>query len=277
MKKLVTKSIVFTSLIAMGFLHMACGTPGTTWDPLPNEGLNYDFRIVSSTPMNGSTGVSTNTTTMQVFLSEAVNPATIPNNIQVATNQGGTNNFSAPISVNPIGSMLEIEVATSDLQENVSYTVVFFPGLQSITNNAFYNGQFPQGLGISFNTGTGYGNSHPGPPTVTNISRYAMGNGCFAAIITFSEDVNLFFNDVRLERKPLIGNGWAQISSTIQPLYTWGQHVWIVQGTSCSPAENSHRVIVQNAVDLDGNQMTSPASVHCESTVNIFNGAGQCN
>ncbi|MCB1198425.1 MAG: Ig-like domain-containing protein [Deltaproteobacteria bacterium] len=266
-------------LTVVGLLISACGTqnPNTPLT-LFNTALNFDFRVTSSSPVNLSTNISTNNNTIQVFFSETIDPATSNGNVIVKKEVFGSTQTITPVDIEVVGNMIDIEVTTTALESNAIYYVILLSGLTSTNNNQLYDGQYPQGVQISFNTGTGFGNSLPGPPKVQSINKFNNFNGCFTAMVRFDEDVSLFNNDITLSSTAFLslGNG-GLVNTSIYPYYTGRQDVWVVDAQGCSLLAVSAwlqeiTVTVHDAVDLDGNHVDCSASyvladpLPCEET-----------
>ncbi|MCB1197068.1 MAG: Ig-like domain-containing protein, partial [Deltaproteobacteria bacterium] len=233
-----TPHLFFMALLTL--IITGCGTEGTTPTTLPNTTLNFDFRVTSSSPVNASFGINASSSNVQMFFSENVDPTTIETNISVRKDTGGSSQTlpSSQINMDPVGNMVDIEILdqvdnsgststyVAGLQENTIYYVVLLPGLKSSNNNQLYDGQYPQGVQISFSTGVGYGNSLPGPPKVQSIEKFNNFNGCFTAMVRFTEDVSLYFNDITLSSTAFLSLGNSGLVNTsIYPYYTGRQDV----------------------------------------------------
>ncbi|MCB0271919.1 MAG: Ig-like domain-containing protein [Bdellovibrionales bacterium] len=253
------------SLLSMALFITACGTDGSTPDPLPNLSLNYDFRVISTSPQNGSANVNSSTNTAQIFFSEDVDPATInATNILVKKQVNGSTVNITPTFPTINGTMVDVQLEPGNLSENTIYYVIFLPGITSNNNNTLYDGDYPQGVQISFNTGVGYGNSVSGPPSVISVEKYANFNGCFSAMIRFNEDVSLYFNDITINSTAIFGTGGGTVDTTIYPFYQNRQDVWVAEA-NCSLLGvwdflQEITVTVHDAIDLEGNHLPSPYS-----------------
>lgn len=261
-------NILILPLLAATFLF-GCGTDGTISQPLPNVSLNYDFRVVSTTPTNGATNIDTGTITMQVYFSEEVEATSVQNNILVQKEVNGQTQTIPTVINNTTNNLVDIQLETTQLDENTLYHVVFLPGLSSTTANQLYDGDYPEGVEVVFNTGVGFGNSVSGPPEVTSIQQYNNFNGCFSAIVRFSEDVDLLQNDITISSTLLFGTGGGQIDAMIYPYYQTRQDAWIVDG-QCNllgvwDLLQQIKVQVHDAVDLEGNHLDC-SNGNCQRT-----------
>lgn len=275
--KTIKNTFLTLAITGLTLLSVGCGTEGTTFTNFSNTSLNFDFRVTSSSPINGATGINASTTHVQLFFSEEVDPATMANNIIVKhdTSSGlaDLNGFDTNTDIDVNGSMLDIDLglgnSNASLIENTVYYVILMPGLTSTNNNQLYDGNYPAGVQVAFNTGTGFGNSVAGAPKVSSIQKYTNFNGCFSAQIRFNEDVSLYINDITMESNGFLGLGGGIIDAIVQPLYSYRQDVWVIEA-QCSLLGVSGiwediTVRVNDAVDIDGNHVDCSAS-DCDKT-----------
>ncbi|MEZ4819540.1 MAG: hypothetical protein R3A45_06480 [Bdellovibrionota bacterium] len=192
------------------------------------------FALPHPPPVNLSTNISTNNNTIQFS-----SPRPLIQRPAMAMSSSrkvfGSTQTITPVDIEVVGNMIDIEVTTTALESNAIYYVILLSGLTSTNNNQLYDGQYPQGVQISFNTGTGFGNSLPGPPKVQSINKFNNFNGCFTAMVRFDEDVSLFNNDITLSSTAFLslGNG-GLVNTSIYPYYTGRQDVWVVDAQGCS-------------------------------------------
>ena len=257
-----------TSVLALALtLSFAnCGSDGSDTNTLGfgNTGTMSGLYAVSSTPANGESYVSRSTNTIQIRMSQPINQATVPNNVQFfKTLNGQESNITSSFTITVNNELITLQ-GSGQLDDNTNYEVRLFPGLGSTAGSTLLQGQQFQYFYIDFYTGNGQtlGQSVAGPPSVVSITRSNMGS-CFGANIQFNESL-AYQPQIQIRVK----NGIAQMV-TVPSVYPYptqsnSQTVWHVDLDPYFCQDlwtlgNNVYVSVQDYVDIEGNH-GSPSS-----------------
>jgi hypothetical protein len=248
------------------------GTDGINCAQNPNSPFcnaqfptQYNFRITSTSPFNGTDLVSTQLNVIRVYFSEPVDETTIPGNILIYALVGDssidvTSNFTFVANGNG-----QLEIIPNDgyqLQINTVYSVQFMPNLLSTVQNPIFggvNGEYPTGSDFTFSTGATGSNSKPGPPSIVSMSNFNPPNSCGGAIVTFDEDIAYPPQGV-IKIKRLLGLIEVTVPAHVSQAVPNRFDQWIlaVPTYECGSLYTQGFAEVQNAADFDGQQLTNP-------------------
>jgi hypothetical protein len=246
------KSILMI-VLSLGFYH--CGSDGTNTTLSGNTGAFDGFRVTSSTPAHMQFYVSESTTTLTVRLSEAINQATVPNNVQIFKTSGGQeSNVTASYNISVNGDILTLQ-GSAGLSSNSDYQIRLFPGLAATSGNTLLQGQTFQFFFVDFSTGNGgtSGQGVAGPPSVVQITR--SDNGCFGALIQFNEAL-VVQPQVSIRYTQDMFSGPIELPVYAAPAQFNSMTQWRVDACITAMPLTNITVKVLDYIDLEGNHGT---------------------
>ena len=188
-------------------------------------------------------------------MSEQVEEATIPNNVQVFKTSGGQEqNVTAAYNISVVGDIITLQ-SSGGLSNNSDYQIRLYPGLAATSGNTLLQGQTFQFFFIDFSTGNGgtQGQGVAGPPTVTEITR--SDQGCFGALIQFNESL-AFQPQISIRYTQDAFSGPIELPVYAAPAQFNTMTQWRIDACISYIPMTNITVKVLDYVDLEGNHGT---------------------
>lgn len=251
------KSVLILA-ITIGLTY--CGSDGTTQQiGFGNTGSFSGFTVVSSSPGHNQFYVSKSTHTLTVRMTEAVDQSSVSNNVRlVRKTNGQEQDVTSGYNISVASEIITLQ-SSSDLSDNSDYSIHLFPGLKATSGNTLLQGQSFQFFYIDFSTGNGgtFGQSLPGPPSVSSFGNAGYAGGGRTIIVTFSE--SLAYAPLIEFHSTTIFLGQNIVPAYVIPANANNNSQWYaVMPQGYSPL--AFDVKVTDYVDLEGNHGTPKVS-----------------